>query len=57
MDINKESPRQRRLRELRESKVEQNLANIDYIAMMTDITLPESEETENEMVREDKEIL
>ena len=57
MDINKESPRQRRMRELRESKIEQNNANIEYIAMMADIVLPESEEMTNEMVRENQEVL
>ena len=56
MDINKESPRQRRMRELRESKIEQNFANLEYVAMMCDVVLPQ-EEDNNEMVRENKEVL
>lgn len=54
--MEQETIRQRRMRELRESKIEQNFANLEYVAMMCDVVLPQ-EETEDEMVRENKEVL
>ena len=58
MDITKKSIREQRLDELRTAKIDQNVAFIEYIAMMTDIILPtESEEMTHEMGGEGTEIL
>ena len=58
MNISELSVRERRLKELKEAKIDQNAALIEYIAMMADVTLPiEEEATVNEMVRESPEFL
>ena len=58
MDISKKSIREQRLEELRTARVDQNVAFIEYIAMMTDVILPtESEDAGHEGSGENSEIL
>lgn len=42
------SPKDEKLLELMQEKEERNKSQIDYIAMMTDVEIPEEEEIEGE---------
>lgn len=57
MDVKKQSVRDQRLTELRESLIEQNNADICYIAMMSGIELPEKEEANDDLARQNQELL